>query len=77
MMPDSVFVPLATPLAYTIAATPDNTAKINAVESTKSLTFLSSQITSLFSQISRGIVALLRGFSELDPILFQIWLGEI
>ena len=72
MMPDSVFVPLVRPLAYTVTAMPDNIAKINAVESTKSLAFLSSQITSIFSQISRSVVALLRSFSELDPILFLI-----
>ena len=71
-MPDSVLVPLTTPFAYTITTIPDNIAKISAVESIKSLTFLSSQITSLFSQISRSIVTLLRDFSELDPIFFLI-----
>jgi hypothetical protein len=45
-----VVVPLAVSLAYTIKAIPDDIAKISIVESNKSLTFLSSQITSFLYQ---------------------------
>jgi hypothetical protein len=49
MMLDSVFVPLV-PLAYTITAIPDNIAKISTVEIMSVFIFLSTSITSLFSQ---------------------------
>jgi hypothetical protein len=56
-MSDSVVVPLTKLLAYTVTAIPDNIAKISTVESIKSFAFFSSQTTSFFSQISRGVVS--------------------
>jgi hypothetical protein len=70
MMPDSVLVPLVAPLAYTIKAIPDNIAKINTVESIRSLTFLSSQITSFFFSNQSKYRGAIKGFFRIRPNFF-------